>query len=208
MIRYTVWVCVWVVLVVLLTHHLRAADPWDACCLLRVVNDDTAEPTTPKTIIDWQRETLFTGRGFAGEPVDSPQGPFESWKRRQIAAGIADFMERHPDAQIEDYFRNLGMTCALLGGAKDVTRCAIELPITIQCRMLAPELEEHVPLPEQLRGRIPALLQVSIDSSKVGFERQYLGDWIAFRVSIAPAVAFIATKSQVFPVPGGRLCHR
>jgi hypothetical protein len=197
-----------VVLVVSLTHRLRASDPWDACCLLRIVNDDAAGPTARKTIVGWQRETLFTGRGFAGEPVDSPQGPFESWKRRQIGAGIADFMEHHLDAQIEDYFRSLGMTCALLGGTKDVTRCAIELPIAIQCRMLAPDLEGHVPLPEQLRGRIPAFLQVSIDSSKAGFERQYLGDWIAFRVSIAPAVAFIATKSQVFSVPGGRLCHR
>ena len=204
-----VGVVVCTALILLFGSRTYAADPWDACCELVIVVNDSSGAPARKTILEWQRETLFTGTGHPGEPVETGRGSFISWKRRQITAGLADFLQRNPARQARDYFQSLGMTCAPRDGTRNVTRCAIELPVEFECRIFRNIPEGLVPLPEQLRGKFAAFLRVKIDASSAEFQATLPMPSTPLPVSIdASTKIFISTYSQVIPSPGGRLCHR
>jgi len=186
-----------------------AADSWDACCDLILLPVGGHGPPADQTIVGWQRETRFTADGFPGELVEVANGKFVSWKRRQIAAGFADYLRDHPTSQAQDYFRNLGMACAPREGGKDVTRCDIEIPIEFECEIYSIIPAGVVSLPEQLRGRFGAILRMRIDTSSAEFQVALPIPSYLLPVSVdASTKIFISTYSQVLPLPGGHLCTR
>jgi hypothetical protein len=154
---------------------------------LHIVGDETSSPAGQKTIIDWQRETMFGGRGSAGDMNDSNLP--DSWKKRQIKPAIADFLVGNPGARASDYFLSLGMTCkpATAASRDGVTRCEIELPIWVECISKNLWFPGGAPVPKELRKPIPALLHMSVNVS---------------------TVAMLDVSTRVEPIPGGRLCHR
>jgi hypothetical protein len=185
-----------------------ASDPWDACCELTIVRAEHYSPPQ-RTIVDWHRQTLFTGRGTPGELVDSDKAPFSSWKRREIAGGISDFLKRNPGNQPEDFFRSLGMACASTDPTTHATHCTIEIPIEIRCTIVRIIPQGLVSVPEQLRGTFPAFLQMNVETSATRFVSNYSRLIPPFQVKVAPSTeVFIATYSQVIAPPGGHLCTR
>lgn len=182
-------------------------DPWKACCQTAIVEDQDPGPPLRKTLMGWQRRTLFTGDGHPGELVDSNEPPFHSWKKSQIAVAVAEFMKSNPAAGADGYFSSIGMTCAAADGMNGVTRCQAEVPITNRCTIFVGMPEDRMQVPEPLRDLFRASLRVEASSSKFVPSLQRLMQ--PFAVPVAPSrAAFIATQSQIVPVPGGHLCTR
>jgi hypothetical protein len=162
-------------------------DLWADCCILFIVKDRSAIPEGPKTIIAWQRETLFGGDGSAS---DSPgEGhPRETWKKQRIQADLASFLAGNPERPAAAYFVGLGMSCMTRAvSSKDAaTRCEIELPIWIRCSSLNVFLPWRQPVPRGLEKPMLAHLSMSVGVS---------------------ANVVLDVSTRVDPIPGGHLCH-
>ena len=187
MIRYLVWLCVSVGAVLSMGGcHYSEEDSWKICCLLHIVRDEAPSPAGHKTIIDWQRLTLFAGDGSASDGNDTNLPG--SWKKRRIEWEVSDFLVRNPAARGADYFVELGMTCRPGTVSQEaVTRCEIEMQIWAECWSKNIFFPGGAPVPEGLRKPFPALLRVRVDE---------LGSTVR------------EPFTQVLPIPGGRLCHR
>jgi hypothetical protein len=184
-------------------------DPWKACCQTAIVDDQDPGPTLRRTLIDWQRQTLFTGEGHPGELVDSDQPPFLSWKKRQIAAAVTEFMKSHPAAGADGYFTSIGMACSAADGMSGVTRCQADVPIRIRCTIFVGMPEDRIEVPEPLRHLFRASLRVTVETSASPFVPSLQRLMRAFSVPVDPVrTAFIATRSQIVALPDGHLCAR
>ncbi len=203
MIRVIVFAIAVAMLISCIGPTANASDPWDACCEVIIVGGQDPASFGQRTIIDWQRQTLFTGTGFPGESMDTV-----SWKRRQITTGVIQFLEGNPGGQAQDYFRSPGMACSS-AKASDVTRCEINVPTRIRCAVFRVIPQGLVSVPKPLRDVFPALLRLRVETSRTPFTSSFAVPNMAFRMSVEPSTTiFISSYSQVIPAPGGRLCHR
>jgi hypothetical protein len=184
-------------------------DPWKACCQIAIVDDRDSVPPLRRTLIEWQRQTLFTGEGQPGEPVDSNQPPFHSSKRRQIVAAVTEFAKHNPAVEADGYFSSIGMTCSAADGMSGVTRCQAEVQITIRCTIFRGMPEDRIKVPASLRDLFHASLRVTVEVSTTKFVPSLERLVPPFAIPVAPSrTAFVATHSQIAAVPGGHLCTR
>lgn len=186
MIRYLAWLCFWMGAVLSLGSCYTAEDSWKICCRLLIVGDETSSPAERRAIMEWQRLTAFREDGSSVD-VSNANLPGAT-KKQLISSSLADFLAGQPGSRASDYFLGLGMMCRFgIAPKDDVTRCEIDLPITIKCASLNMFFPGGAPVPEELRKPMPALLRVSVDVS---------------------AATLIDMSTRIVPVTGGRLCHR
>ena len=184
-------------------------DPWKACCDIVVVPDQQPGSSLRKVLLNWQRQTAFTGNGAPGELVDADRPPFHSWKKQQIATALVDFLQTNPGAGDEDYFLSIGMTCGSDGAATGVKLCRAEVPIVIRCIIFRGLPEDLVPVPEPLRGVMDALLRVTVETSPEKFQSIVSRVVPPFEVSIGRRrTLYVATYSRIIARSGGHLCTR
>jgi hypothetical protein len=160
-------------------------DKWKICCWLHIVKDETSSSPARRTIVGWQRETLFSGDGRAADAgVSASLG---SWKGHQIESALSDFRAANPGAPASAYFKMLGMICkAPPTPLPDNVRCEIELPVTIRCSTVFLPFGGP-PMPRELEGQVPAVLWTSV---------------------ALPSSGDLKVSTRILPVPGGRLCQR
>jgi len=164
------------------------AQSWRECCALTIAGRDETSPKERQTLIAWGRTPGFLGDG---RPMDSENS--KASRRKQIAYGLAVFQEQHRGAPARDYLASLGMTCGAVDAKpvdtrqRELTRCAAELPVQVQCTVMISWPFLSTPVPKELREPIAAFLQMTIDVS---------------------GSDIIDSSVRVMPVPGGRLCHR
>jgi hypothetical protein len=173
--------------------HYSEEEKWGVCCVLYITGEEKPGPSARATIIDCQRRTWFGGDGSASEVIDvgAPRDNWKShtWKNQQVRAAIGNFLADSPGGRATDYFLSLGMTCSpvMATPGNDVTQCAIDLPIWVNCGPTYRWLPGTTPIPKELQKPIPAFLRMSVDLS---------------------ASAVLATSTRIDPIPGGHLCHR
>ena len=169
--------------------HYTEDEKWSVCCVLYVQRNPEPAPAGRATMINWYRHVVFDGEGQGGQGPYGEGGTFYSNKDDKIRSEVMDFLADSPGNRAVDYFIHLGMTCGpaptSLKGI--VTRCQVELPVSVRCGPTYQFLPGTTPIPEQMQKALRALLQTSVDLS---------------------ANAVLRTTSRVAPVPGGRLCHR
>jgi hypothetical protein len=188
--RMLVRLCVWVGATVLLAGcHYTEQEKWSVCCVLYVQRDAEPMPTGRATIVNWYRHVVFDSGGQGGQGPYGEGRTFYSNKDDKIRSEVADFLADSPGSRAVDYFIHLGMTCgpAPTSSKGIVTRCQVELPVSVRCGPTYQFLPGTTPIPEQMQKPFPALLQTSVNLS---------------------ADTVLTTTSRVDPVPGGHLCHR
>lgn len=184
-------------------------DPWKACCDIVIMPDQRPGPPLRMVLLNWQRQTAFTGNGAPGELVDADRPPFHSWKKQQIAASLTEFLQTNPDGGDEDYFRSIGMTCGADGAATKVKLCRAEAPIVIQCIIFRGLPQDLVSVPEPLRGALDAFLRVTVEISPEKFQSTVSKTVPPFEVTIERhRTLYVATYSRIIAQPGGHLCTR
>lgn len=186
--RYPALLGLWVVAALALGGcHYCEEESWKICCFLHIIRAEASSPASHAVIIAWQGRTLFSDNGLASDANDSKLS--YSWKKGRIESEVADFLTRTvPETPASAYFAGLGLTCRRLTAAQDsATRCEIDMPVTAECWSRNLFFPGGAPLPKELRKPFHAVLRVGVDVS-------------------ASTVRDVYT--QVFPVPGGRLCHR
>ena len=127
-------------------------------------------------------------KGFTDQGEGHNWVGWERWPKEQISSGYARFSAANWDAQAADHLRTQGMTCRPeQPSAEGKVLCSIELPVWVECTSMNIYFPGGAPVPKELRKPIPARLDLSI----------------AVRWS-----SILGLSVQIFPIPGGRLCHR
>ena len=152
MIRCLMGICAWAGAVLSLgACHYDEGQSWRECCFLHIVGDETSSPVGRKTIIEWVRGTNFNDDGVLMLAVG--RGP---WKQPQIASALADFLAGNPGTSSSDYFASLGMTCRpAITPKDDLTRCAIDLPVWVECTTMIAGPFLATPVPGSCGSRFP-----------------------------------------------------
>ena len=182
--RWSVWLHVWVGIALSLGGcHYTEEDSWQICCNLHIVGDETSSPAARRTIIEWVSKDGFSSQGELNDWVG-----WDRWPKERISSGYARFSAANWDAQAADYLRTLGMTCRPeQPSAEGKVLCSIELPVWVECTSMNIYFPGGAPVPKELRKPLPARLDLSV----------------AVRWS-----SILGLSVQIFPIPGGRLCHR
>ena len=179
MIKSLVLPCLFTAAVFLLAGCLDVSikvAPWEKCCQLWIPKDQTSGSESYQALLKLSRYSSFDGDGRNG---------LTGMESRRAQEAQKDVEAYDPKMQPKDYFSHMGMVCLpLRGGESARTRCEAEVPVWVRCAKL-PFFSG--PLPEELQGLRPALLQVSVEMSNS---------------------AVLGVGSNVAPYPGDRLCHR
>lgn len=187
--RMLLRLCVGVAATVLLAGcHYTEQEKWSVCCVLYVRADETAGFAT-RVIVDWYRNSDFDGDGQGGLGPYGDGKTYYSNKDEKIRADVLHFIADHPERRAADYFVDLGMTCgsSATTSRPGVTHCQVSLPVQVRCGPTYRFLPGTTPIPDQLQKPFAGVLHVSVGLS-----------------TNAP----LKTLAQVYPVPGGRLCHQ
>jgi len=160
--------------------HYSEEGQWVDCCTLDIYIEEPTRSDPRVTLAKLGNTGTANGEGRGGS--------WNSVQTERARRELDDFLMSDAGAHPSDYFARLGMTCMPKSrpGA-GLVRCAADLPIWVQCGKIAFLPFGQSPVPEELRGLIPAVLHMSID----------LAD-----------TTFANTHYYITPVPGGRLCHR
>lgn len=155
---------------------------WQECCILRVYTDETSSPESRTALLKLGAPGYFNGDGVLSIGESHRQ-------KRKIEADFSSFfLDGSAGTRSSDYFTSLGMACSAVSNNKtDLVRCKADLPVWIRCDKVRFVPFGQVPVPNELRQPMPAVLHVSVSLS--GF-------------------VVLDFHSRVFAVPGGRLCHR